>query len=57
VPKSLEAAADNLARSEFACQAFGAEVVEHLVHSFRVEQEAYDSAVTDWERERYFERG
>jgi glutamine synthetase len=31
-------------------------VVQHYTHFFTVEQEAYDRAVTDWERRRYFER-
>jgi glutamine synthetase len=31
-------------------------VVEHYAHYFRTEQEAFDNAVTDWERRRYFER-
>lgn len=56
VPHSLRDATDNLERSDFARKVFGAEVVEHYVHSFRVEQAAFDNAVTDWERRRYFER-
>jgi glutamine synthetase len=39
-----------------ATAAFGADVVEHYVHVFRTEQSAFDAAVTDWERQRYFER-
>jgi glutamine synthetase len=39
-----------------AAEAFGAEVIEHYVHNARVEQAAYDSAITDWERVRGFER-
>ena len=31
-------------------------MVEHYVHAFRTEQAAFDAAVTDWERRRYFER-
>jgi glutamine synthetase len=31
-------------------------VVEHYLHFFRTEQHAYNFAVTDWERRRYFER-
>ena len=37
-------------------RAFGADVVEHYTHFFRTEVAAYDKAVTDWERKRYFER-
>jgi len=31
-------------------------VVEHYLHFYRTEQAAFDQAVTDWERIRYFER-
>ena len=41
---------------DFAKSTFGAEVVAHYTHYFRTEQAAYDMAVTDWERKRYFER-
>jgi glutamine synthetase len=34
----------------------GDAVVEHYVRFFETEQIAYDKAVTDWERKRYFER-
>jgi glutamine synthetase len=34
----------------------GDEVVDHYSHFYRSECDAYDSAVTDWERHRYFER-
>ncbi len=56
VPRSLREATDLFQKSAFARQAFGAEVVEHYVHFYRTEQEACDKAVTDWERQRYFER-
>jgi glutamine synthetase len=56
VPATLQEAADRLSSSAFAREAFGADVVEHYVHFFRTEQAAYDRAVTDWERRRYFER-
>ncbi len=56
VPASLHEAADLFEQSKFARQAFGAEVVEHYLHFFRTEQQAFDAAVTDWERQRYFER-
>ena len=39
-----------------AREALGEEVVEHLLHFARSEQEEYDKAVTDYERARYFER-
>ncbi|MCH8829958.1 MAG: glutamine synthetase, partial [Planctomycetes bacterium] len=56
VPMSLSAATDLFEQSEFARAAFGDDVVEHYTHFFRTEQAAYDKAVTDWERRRYFER-
>jgi glutamine synthetase len=56
VPRTLAEATESFARSEFARSAFGEEVVEHYLHFFRTEQAAYDKAVTDWERKRYFER-
>jgi glutamine synthetase len=56
VPRSLREATDLFEESRFAASAFGAEVVEHYVHFFRTEQAAFDKAVTDWERTRYFER-
>ena len=56
VPASLREATDLFERSAFARAAFGDEVVDHYAHFFRTEQAAYDGAVTDWERQRYFER-
>jgi glutamine synthetase len=56
VPRSLREATDLFEKSEFARIAFSADVVEHYAHFFRTEQAAYDVAVTDWERRRYFER-
>jgi glutamine synthetase len=56
VPYTLAEAADLFAASDFAKQAFGKDVVEHYLHFYRSEQQAYNFAVTDWERRRYFER-
>lgn len=56
VPRTLRDATDLFAGSSFVREALGADVVEHYTHFFRVEQAAYDKAVTDWERKRYFER-
>jgi glutamine synthetase len=56
VPYTLREAIDAFSTSEFTKAAFGEDVVEHYTHFFRVEQEAFDNAVTDWERWRYFER-
>jgi glutamine synthetase len=56
VPQTLRDATDLFAASEFVRDAFGAEVQEHYTQFFRSEQAAFDNAVTDWERIRYFER-
>lgn len=56
VPYTLAEATDRFASSDFARRAFGEEVVEHYTHFFRTEQQAFNLAVTDWERKRYFER-
>lgn len=56
VPSTLREATALFERSAFARQAFGEEVVGHYAHFFRTEQDAFDGAVTDWERKRYFER-
>jgi glutamine synthetase len=56
VPYTLSQAVDAFEGSDFAKRAFGNEVVEHYTHFYRTEAAAYDRAVTDWERRRYFER-
>jgi glutamine synthetase len=56
VPYTLAQANERFAASDFAKRAFGAEVVEHYAHFFAMEVAAFDKAVTDWERKRYFER-
>ncbi|PJE94957.1 glutamine synthetase [Streptomyces carminius] len=56
VPATLREAAALWRDSRLAREAFGEEVVEHYANMARVEQEAYDTAVTDWERYRSFER-
>jgi glutamine synthetase len=57
VPRALWEAAQLLEQSELARAIFGDDVVAHYVNTARVEQAAYDSVVTCWERERYLERG
>ena len=42
--------------SKIAREAFGDEMVDHHTNAARVELDAYDAAVTDWERIRGFER-
>jgi glutamine synthetase len=56
VPYTLSQALETFEKSAFVKKAFGAEVVEHYSHFYRTEAQAYDKAVTDWERRRYFER-
>jgi len=56
VPTSLREAAALFAASSIAADAFGADVVEHYLNNARIEQRAYDAAITDWERVRGFER-
>ena len=56
VPRTLAEAAELFAQSDFAKRAFGKDVVEHYSHFFRTEVAAFNAAVTDWERQRYFER-
>ena len=45
-----------LEKSDVARQTFGDDVVEHYLHSARLEQKAFDGVVTDWELRRNFER-
>ncbi len=56
VPRTLRDATDEFARSPLFKEAFGADVVEHLVHFARTEQRKFDEVVTSWERRRYLER-
>ena len=56
VPRTLREARDAFAGSEVAQQAFGSDVVEHYSNMATVELDAFDAAVTDWERYRGFER-
>jgi glutamine synthetase len=56
VPTTLREAAELWENSPIARAAFGDEVVAHYRNMARVELEAYDAAVTDWELRRSFER-
>ncbi|HWU22452.1 MAG TPA: glutamine synthetase family protein [Nocardioides sp.] len=56
IPTTLRDARDRFASSEIARKVFGDEVVDHYVNMAEVELTAYDAAVTDWERNRGFER-
>src|SRR5213594_5086289 len=46
VPKTLREALDELERSRVAREAFSGKVVEHYLHHGRLEQQAFDQAVT-----------
>jgi glutamine synthetase len=57
MPQALYEAIAALEGSELAREALGDVVIDHYLNYARVEQAAFDMAVTDWERRRYFERG
>ncbi|WP_307845242.1 glutamine synthetase family protein [Planomonospora sp. ID67723] len=56
VPPTLRDALALWEGSGLAGRAFGKEVVAHYANNARVEQAAFDAAVTDWELRRGFER-
>ncbi|MFJ2951216.1 glutamine synthetase family protein [Streptomyces sp. NPDC087226] len=56
VPTTLREAAELWETSPIAKAAFGDEVVAHYRNMARVEIDAFDAAVTDWELRRSFER-
>ncbi len=56
VPATLDEAARLFAESDLAHAAFGADVVRHYANMAKVELDAFNSAVTDWEFFRSFER-
>lgn len=56
VPTTLAEAIELFDRSAVARAAFTDEVVDHYVHAARVEVDAFNATVTDWERYRGFER-
>lgn len=56
VPRTLRDALEAWESSELAKECFGEDVVAHYANMARVEQAAFDSVVTDWERRRGFER-
>ena len=58
VPSSLHEAVEAFRGSAMAREAFGDFVFEHLLNTAVQEQVIYDNnCVTDWELQRYFERG
>lgn len=56
VPATLRAARELFAAAPVAGEAFGDAVVAHYLNNADVELAAFESAVTDWERVRGFER-
>jgi glutamine synthetase len=56
LPSSLRDAADLFEQSKLAKTAFGPEVVAFYALHARLEHQAFGNAVTDWEKQRYFER-
>jgi glutamine synthetase len=56
VPRTLREARELFATSDVARNALGDDVVDHYVNAADVEPAAFESAVTDWERVRGFER-
>jgi glutamine synthetase len=56
VPHAMADAIALLEGSAFARKAFGDAVVDHVLHFARTELACYETAVTDFERARYFER-
>ena len=56
VPSTLADAARLFSESEFTKTAFGPGVVAHYANMAKVELDAFNAAVTDWEKFRSFER-
>lgn len=55
MPRTLAEAAEAFSRSAFAASAFGKDVVKHYHAVAEYEWAQFLHAVTDWERDRYFE--
>jgi glutamine synthetase len=53
----MREAIDRLEGGTFARSLLGDEVIDHYLNYARTEQRLFDSVVTDYERERMFERG
>jgi glutamine synthetase len=56
LPTTLAEAARLFGESAIARAAFGDDMVDHYLNQARIEVEAFEAAVTDWERVRGFER-
>ncbi|MDR6225431.1 glutamine synthetase family protein [Desmospora profundinema] len=57
IPGSLYEAIRCWEESEVVKKVFGEGVHYHYGHAAKLEQQAYDAVVTNWERARYFEQG
>ncbi len=56
VPGTMAQAVDAFKDSAMAKEIFGERVQNYLIHTAELEIAAYNIAVTDWEKNRYFER-
>lgn len=56
IPKTLREAIALMKGSEMLQTAFGADVMDHYIHTAEWEQFEYDRRITDWELKRGFER-
>ncbi|HCP83646.1 MAG TPA: glutamine synthetase [Planctomycetaceae bacterium] len=56
VPVTFGDAIAGFEQSDFVRSTLGSDVHKHYTHFFKTEKLAFESAVTDWERIRYFER-
>lgn len=56
LPLTLEEALGRWSSSAWAKEAFGTDVVTHLAAAAGAELDAFGATVTEWERQRYFER-
>ena len=56
-PSTLREAIATLEAGSIARGALGDDVVDHYLNYARTEQELFDRVVTNWERERLYERG
>ena len=56
VPSNMYDARDLFAASDVAREAFGQEMIDHYLNRAKVELDAFEATVTDWERFRGFER-
>ncbi len=56
VPRNMYDARDLFASSDVVREAFGQDVVDHYLNRAKIELDAFEATVTDWERVRGFER-